>query len=85
MYVTGDFIESGQKFNTDLCGPRTERFMDFISTDLGEKQWNSIFIALWSLSKQTAKQQAMDHAVPNVPHERTALPLSDPPSPPRDE
>lgn len=85
MYTTGDFIDPGQKFNTENCGPRTEQFMDLIGTDLGEKQWNSVFFALSSFSKQRAKQDAVEHATPIVPHERVALPPSDPPSPPHDE
>lgn len=84
MYATGDFIESGQKFNTELCGPRTARFMDFVSTDLGENQWDTIFISLSAFSRQTTRQQAVDHGEPEAPQERVPLPASDPPSPPND-
>lgn len=84
MYATGDFIESGQRFDAELCGSRTARYMDYIALDLGERQWNSIFGALSAFSKQVKKEEAMKNGVPQGRHERIPLPPSDPPSPRND-
>ena len=80
MYITGDFIESHQRFEADLYGSRTARYMDYISIDLGEKQWNSIFGALSAFSKQVKREEAVQSWAPE-PRERVPLPSSDPPSP----
>ena len=81
MYATGDYVESSQRFEADLFGSRTARYMDYISKDLHETQWNSIFCALSAFSKQVKKEEAMENGVPEAPGERIPLPPSDPPSP----
>jgi len=83
MYATGDFIESTQQFNTELGGPRTVRYMDYVANDLSERQWSSIFRALSSFSIRTEKEKAIHNGAPEKPCERIPLPASDPPSPPR--
>jgi hypothetical protein len=59
MYATGDFIASGQQFNTEFWGPTTAQYMDYLVNDLKEKQWNSIFSALDSFSIGVAKEEAV--------------------------
>jgi hypothetical protein len=86
MYATGDFIASGQPFNTDSWGPKTAQFMDHITKDLGEKHWDSIFSSLYSFSTRIAKEEAIDNGVPlEGLGEHVPLPSSDPPSSPRDD
>ena len=85
MYTTGDFIDSGKAFNADDWNPRTVRYMDYITNDLGEKQWDSIFSALSTFSRQTTKEEVIRNSKPEEEHQRVPLPPSDPPSPPHDE
>ena len=85
MYTTGDFIESGQQFNADNWNLRTTRYMDYVVNDLGDRHWDSIFGALSTFSLQTEKEEAAQNSKPKVPRERIPLPLSDPPSPPRND
>ena len=85
MYATGDFIDSSKSFNGDDWNPRTARYMDYISNDLGKKQWDAIFLALSIFSQRAAKVEAIRNSEPIEPSERIPLPASDPPSPPRDE
>jgi hypothetical protein len=85
MYTTGDFIESGDRFDAENCGERTTRYMDLIDNDLTERHWNSIFGTLSAFSKQTKKEEAMQNSQPEDQHARVPLPPSDPPSPVRDE
>lgn len=56
--------------------------MDYISNDLGEKQWDSIFSALSSFSRNVVKEEAVKNNTPEVSRGRVPLPSSDPPSPP---
>lgn len=82
MYASGDFIESGQQFNLEFCGPRTVWYMDYIVNDLRDKHWESIFCALSAFSQGSAKEQAVFNGIPEESHGRVPLPPSDPPSPP---
>jgi len=84
MFATGDFIESGQQFDASSCGLWTARYMDYIVKDIRENQWDSIFTALSTFSRRTAKEEAVRNSPPEVLHDRIPLPPSDPPSPPRD-
>jgi hypothetical protein len=81
MYATGNFVEPTQQFNAELCGPRTARYMDHITNDLNERQWNSILSALASFSIRTAKEEAVHNGASEEPCGRVPLPASDPPSP----
>lgn len=81
MHATGDFIASGQQFNTDFWGPATVKFMDYLAIDLNEHHWNSIFSALAAFSARVVKEEAIYNDVPEEAEERVPLPLSDPPSP----
>ena len=85
MHATGDFITSGQQFNAEFWGPATTRFMDYLVNDLGEKHWDSIFSALDSFSVRAVKEEAIRNNVSVDVDERVPLPLSDPPSPARDD
>ena len=85
MYKTGDFVLSGQRFDTEGCGPSTAKYLDHISNDLGEKQWNSIFGALSAFSKRAKKEEAVKNSKPKEPRERVPLPPSDPPTPPHND
>lgn len=80
MYLTGDYVEPSESFNTEFCGPRTEIFMEYISNDLAEKHWDGIFRALGAVSKRVAEEVAAETATSRA--ERPPLPASDPPSPP---
>lgn len=82
MYNSGDFIRSGQRFDAEDCGPRTVKYMDYISNDLGEKQWMSLFGALSTFSQQMTKEEAVRNNVSKEHSGRIPLPPSDPPSPP---
>ena len=57
------------------------RYMDYITNDLNEKHWNSIFAALSVFSTRAAKEEAVHNSTPEEPHGRVPLPPSDPPSP----
>lgn len=85
MHETGDFVNSGQRFDADSCGSWTIEYMDYITNDLGEKQWNSLFGALSAFSKQAKKVEAVKKSEPKEPRERVPLPPSDPPTPPHDD
>ncbi|KAF9778113.1 hypothetical protein BJ322DRAFT_1114359 [Thelephora terrestris] len=85
MHETGDFVNSGQRFDRDSCGSWTERYMDYITNNLGETQWNSLFGALSAFSKQAKKAEAMKNCEPKEPRERVPLPPSDPPTPPHND
>lgn len=86
MYVTGDFITSTQRFDSDSWGPATARFMEHIVEDLKEKQWDSIFRALRSFSVKMANEEAVRNGVSATPRgKRVPLPPSDPPSPARSD
>ena len=80
MYLTGDYVEPSESFNTEFCGPRTEIFMEYISNDLAEKHWDGIFRALAAVSKHVAQEVTEETAAFRT--ERAPLPASDPPSPP---
>ena len=84
-YATSDFVEPAQQFNAEFWGAKTARYMDYIANDLGEKHWDSIFGALASFAIRTEREEAVRNSVPEEPHQRVPLPLSDPPSPPRDD
>lgn len=84
-YATGDFIEPTQQFNAEFWGPTTTRYMDYITNDLGEKQWNAIFAALSIFAVRVSRQEAIHNSAPEEPCERVPLPPSDPPSPPRED
>ena len=84
MYATSDYIPSALHFSADFWGLSTVQYLDHISNDLKEKQWNSIFTSLLSFSVWT-KEEAICYGVPEGLRERVTLPPSDPPSPPRDE
>ena len=83
MHATGDFIASGQQFNTEFWGPTTVKFMDYLANDLNEHHWNSIFSALTAFSTRVVRDEAIHHGVPEEAEEHVPLPLSDPPSPNR--
>ena len=83
MYVTGDFIISGQQFNADSWGTTTAQFMDYVVKDLKEKHWEAFFIALASFSVQA--EEATHDSAPAKSYECTPLPPSDPPSPACDD
>ena len=85
MYATGDLIVSGQQFNAGDWGPTTAGFMDYISNDLSENNWTSIYISLSSFSIQAAKEEALRNGAAREPRARVPLPPSDPPSPPHDD
>ena len=85
MYATGDFIDSSKSFNGDDWSPRTIRYMDYISNDLGKKQWDAIFFALSVFSQRAAKAEAIRNCEPIEPSERVPLPASDPPPPAMNE
>ena len=85
MYATGDFIEPTHQFNSEFWGPRTIRYMDYITNDLSDKHWNSIFIALSVFAIRASSEEAVHNGAPEEPSERIPLPPSDPPSPPRDD
>ena len=57
MYTTGDFIEPVQPFNAEFWGPSTVQYMSYIANDLGEKHWNSIFLALNFFSARSQKEE----------------------------
>jgi hypothetical protein len=80
-YLTGDFIEPTQQFNAEFWGSRTTRYMDYITNDLSERHWNSIFAALSMFAIRTSREEAVRNSAPEGPHERVPLPPSDPPSP----
>ena len=82
MYDSGDFIASGQPFNTTSWGLSTAKFMDYITNDLNEGHWYSIFTALSSFSARIEGEEAIRNSVPEESNERVPLPPSDPPSPP---
>jgi hypothetical protein len=84
MHATGDFITSGQQFNTEFWGPTTVKFMDYLANDLNEHHWNSIFSALSSFSAKVSREEAIYNNVPEEEEERVPLPPSDPPSPAAD-
>ena len=85
MHKTGDFIPSGQPFNTEDWGESTATYMDHIVSDLTEKHWNSIFISLASFSVRALKEEAARKGTPEESNKRVPLPASDPPSPPCDD
>lgn len=85
MYATGDYIPSALHFSADFWGLSTVQYLDHISNDLKEKQWNSIFTLLLSFSVWTKKEEAIRYGVPEGLRECVTLPPSDPPSPPRNE
>ena len=58
--------------------------MDYITNDLGERHWNSIFTALSIFAVRVSKEEAIRGSAPKGPSERVPLPPSDPPSPPHD-
>ena len=80
MYLTGDYVEPSESFNTEFCGPCTEIFMEYISNDLAEKHWDGIFRALAAVLKRVAQEVAEETAAFHTEH--ASLPASDPPSPP---
>ena len=84
MYTTGDFINSNEWFDAKSHGNDTMKYMEYIANDLGERQWNSIFVSLSVFSKQSLKEQALNNGVPEEPRKRVPLPPSDPLSPPHD-
>jgi hypothetical protein len=85
MHETGDFILSGQQFNADDWDPSTVTFMGHIVKDLGEKQWNSIFISLATFSTRVLKEEATRNGASEESDEHVPLPPSDPPSPAHDD
>lgn len=85
MYATGDFIEPAQQFNAEFWGSRTTRYMDYITNDLSEKHWNSIFAAVSVFAIRVSREEAMHNGASEELHDRVPLPASDPPSPPRDD
>jgi hypothetical protein len=84
MYGSGDFIKSAQSFNGDDLGPKTLQYMAYISNDLGERHWQSLFNALSTFSQILSKEEAIKNHTPEEPRGRVPLPPSDPPSPPYD-
>lgn len=84
-YLTGDFVEPTQQFNAEFSGPATARYMAYIVNDLNDRHWNSIFSALSLFTVRVLKEEAVHSSAPTETHERVLLPLSDPPSPPRDD
>ena len=80
MYLTGDYVEPSESFNTEFCGPRTEMFMEYISNNLAEKHWDGIFRALAAVLKHVTQEVAEETAAFRTEH--TSLPASDPPLPP---
>ena len=85
MYATGDFIASGQQFNAEFWGPSTKHFMDYLVNNLSEKHWDCIFNVLDSFSAQAVREEAIHNSLSVDLDERVPLPLSDPPSPARDD
>ena len=83
MHATGDFIASGQQFNTEFWGPTTAKFMDYLANDLNGRHWDSIFSTLNIFSERVAREEAVRNNIPEEVEERVPLPSSDPPSPPR--
>ena len=81
MHATGDFITSAQQFNTEFWGPTTSKFMEYLTNNLNEHHWDSIFSALAAFSARAAKEEAIHNGVPEEVEERVPLALSDPPSP----
>jgi len=59
--------------------------MDYITNDLSERHWNSIFATLSVFSIRVLSEEAVLNGEPEEPCERVPLPPSDPPSPPRDD
>ena len=82
MYSTGDYIEATQSFNAEFWGPRTAHFMEFITNDLAERQWDGIFRGLNTVLVKTAVEEAVENGALQIQRERVPLPPSDPPSPP---
>ena len=82
MHSTGDYIEASQSFNADLGGPRTKIFMDYITKDLAERQWDGIFRGVATVSRRVADEVAIAVGAAVSPPERARLPPSDPPTPP---
>ena len=85
MHSTGDYIEATQSFNAEFCGPRTARFMQYITNDLTERHWDGFFRGLIAMSKVVAGEVATETGASQVPQERVPLPASDPPSPPAED
>jgi len=81
-YLTGDFIEPAQQFNAEFWGSRTTRYMDYVTNDLKERHWNSIFTALSIFTIRASREAAVLNSAPEEPCKCTPLPPSDPPSPP---
>ena len=81
MHASGDFITSGQQFNTEFWGLTTAWFMDYLVNDLGEKHWDSLFSALDTSSTRAIRDEAIHNGITVDVDERVPLPLSDPPSP----
>jgi hypothetical protein len=84
MYDSGDFIKSAKTFNGDDLGPKTLQYMEYITKDLSEKHWQSLFNALSTFSQIASKEEAIKNHAPEEPRGRVPLPPSDPPSPPHD-
>ena len=61
----------------------TARYMDYITNDLSEKHWNSIFAALSIFAIRVSREEAVLIGAPEEPCERVPLAMSDPPSPSR--
>ena len=84
-FLTGEYVEPEEKFSTNLCGPRTVRFMEYITDDLTERHWDGIFRGLAAMSVKVAKKAAAKVGAPQAPRKRVPLHASDPPSPPAED
>ena len=85
MHASGDFIASGQQFNAEFWGLTTAWFMHYLVNDLGEKHWDSLFSALNTSSTRAIRDKAIRNSITVDVDERVPLPLSDPPSPARND
>ena len=82
MYLSGNYIEPTQSFNAEFWSDRTRLFMDYISKDLSESHWDSIFRGLAAVSVKATVEAAAEKGIPQAPLEHVPLPASDLPSPP---
>jgi fumarate hydratase class II len=83
MYTTGDYVEPAQSFNSDFWSPCTKIFMEYITKDLEDRQWDGIFRGLAAILVKVSMDVAVMNRVPQAPKlARVPLPTSDPPSSP---
>ena len=77
--------EPSHQFGADFWGLKTACYMDYITNDLDERHWNSIFTLLSYIAAWALKEEVVCNGTPKAPHEHMPLPPSDPSSLPCDD